>query len=47
MGGGQVFSTGRNSAPLQGVFEDEWMYRYMVCSPIDLVPGNRLGGSWL
>jgi len=36
--------TGQSSASLQGIFDSEWIYGYMVCSPIDSVLGPRLGG---
>ena len=36
--------TGRSRAFLEGIFENEWMYGYMVCSPIDSVLGYGLGG---
>lgn len=36
--------TGRSSASLEGIFENEWMYGYIVCSPIDSVLEYGLGG---
>ena len=35
--------TGRSSTSLDGTFENEWMYGYIVCSSIASVLGHRLG----
>lgn len=35
--------TGRSREYLEGIFENEWMYGYMVCCSIDSVLGHRLG----
>ena len=39
--------TGRSKACLDGTFENEWIYGYMVCSPIDSDLGCGLGGVGL